>query len=128
MSVGLLIITHNGIGKDILTTATDIFGGLPMQVKVISISPNGSYDANLETAIKQIQDLDSGEGVLILTDIFGATPSNIAIKAARGKNACVITGINLPMVVRVLNYSQLPLKKIISKATSAGHDSIIECS
>jgi PTS system ascorbate-specific IIA component len=127
MSVGLLIITHNNIGKDILTTASDIFGGVPMPVRVISISPGGSYEANLQTAEQQVVELDSGDGVLILTDIYGATPSNIASKAAKGRNACIIAGINLPMVVRVLNYSQLPLNKIVTKATSAAHDSIIEC-
>jgi PTS system ascorbate-specific IIA component len=127
MSVGLLVITHNGIGKDILATAGDIFGSIPMQVRVISITPQGSYEASLTKAEKEVQELDSGDGVLILTDIFGATPSNIALKAAKGRNACVIAGINLPMVVRVLNYSQLPLSKIVAKATSAGHDSIIEC-
>ena len=126
MSVGLLIITHNNIGKDILATASDIFGGVPMPVKVMSISPNGSYETSLTTAAKRLLELDSGDGVLVLTDIFGATPSNIAMKIAKGKNASVVTGINLPMVVRVLNYSQLSLKKIVAKATSAGHDSIIE--
>ncbi len=127
MSVGLLIITHNGIGKDILNTASDIFGGLPIQVKVIGVLPHGDYDKDLLTANKYLDELDTGDGVLILTDIFGATPSNIALKSARERNACVIAGINLPMVVRILNYSQLSLKKIVLKATSAGHDSIIKC-
>lgn len=127
MNVGLLIITHNRIGSDILATARDIYGNLPMQTEVISISPNADYERIQKTAEQNLLKLDSGDGVLILTDIFGATPSNIATKIAKGKNACVITGINLPMVIRVLNYSQLPLKKIVAKATSAGHDSIIEC-
>ena len=128
MSVGLLIITHNGIGKNILATASDIFGGLPMPVKVIGVLPQGDYDKDLLIANEYLEELDAGDGVLILTDIFGATPSNIAIKAAKERQACVIAGINLPMVVRVLNYSQLSLKKIVEKATSAGHDSIVQCS
>ncbi len=127
MSVGLLIITHNGIGKDILATASDIFGGLSMPVKVISVLPQGNYAENLSTAEEYMDELDAGDGVLVLSDIFGATPSNIATKAAEGRKACVIAGINLPMVVRVLNYSQLPLKEIASKAASAGHESIIQC-
>lgn len=126
MNVGLFIITHNSIGKDILATASDIFGSLPMPVKVMSISPDGSYEQNLAAAERQVLDLDSGDGVLVLTDIYGATPSNIAMKIAKGKNISVVTGINLPMVVRVFNYSQLSLPKIVAKATSAGHDSIIE--
>ena len=127
MSVGLLIITHNGIGKNILATASDIFGGLSMPAKVISVLPQGNYAENLSTAEEYIDELDSGDGVLVLSDIFGATPSNIATKAEEGKKACVIAGINLPMVVRILNYSQLPLSEIATKAASAGHESIIQC-
>ena len=127
MSIGLLVITHNRIGADILTTAQDILGrALPINTRVIEIKPDSVFEQKLSRAQKDIEELDSGEGVLILTDLFGATPANIAKKAASGHNAAVVCGINLPMVVRVLNYFNLPLKKIVYKATSAGHDSIIE--
>ena len=127
MSVGLLIITHNKIGANILATAEDILGhSLPMKVEVIEVKPDSPYDAKLAAAKKSIQELDSGDGVLVLTDIFGATPCNIATKAANGSNTQVIAGINLPMIVRVLNYHDLPLKKLAAKANSAGHDGIIE--
>lgn len=127
MTIGILIITHNEVGTDILSTARDIFGGLPANATVISIKPNSDYDKKLVEARHHIAELDTGDGVLILTDIFGATPCNIALKAARHTNTKVVAGINLPMLVRVLNYAHLPLKKIVSKAVSAGHDSIFEC-
>lgn len=127
MSIGILIITHNEVGNDILSTARDIFGGLPVNVMVVSIAPGSDYDKKLVETRHCIAELDTGDGVLILTDIFGATPSNIALKAARQTNTKVVAGVNLPMLVRVLNYSQLPLTKIVDKAVSAGHDSIFEC-
>ena len=127
MSIGLLIITHNKIGADILATAEDILGqALPLIAKIIEVKPNSNYEKKLATTEKYIQELDNGDGVLILTDIYGATPSNIATKAARNHNTRVVAGINLPMIVRVLNYHDLSLNKIAAKAASAGHDGIIE--
>lgn len=122
-----MIITHNEVGNDILSTARDIFGALPTNTTVISIKPNSDYDKKLVEVRHSIAELDTGDGVLVLTDIFGATPCNIALKAAKNTNTKVVTGINLPMLVRVLNYAHLPLKKIVDKAVSAGHDSIFEC-
>lgn len=127
MSVGLLIITHNRIGADILATAGDILNGVPLDNRVIGIRPDIDYQQVLEEARRYIGELDSGDGVLVLTDIFGATPSNIATEAARSGHSRVVAGVNLPMLVRVLNYHTLPLDKIVAKATSAGHDSVIEC-
>jgi PTS system ascorbate-specific IIA component len=126
MSVGILLITHNNIGTDILSTARDIFGGLPAKAKTVAIKPSSDYEEKLALTESYIVQLDSGDGVLILTDIFGATPCNIALKAASRANAKVVSGVNLPMLVRVLNYADLPLKKISAKAISAGHDSIFE--
>jgi PTS system ascorbate-specific IIA component len=127
MSIGILIIAHNEVGTDILSTARDIFGGLPVNAAVVSIKPSSDYDKKLVEARHCIAELDAGDGVLILTDIFGATPSNIALKAAKHTNSKVVAGVNLPMLVRVLNYSHLPLTKIVDKAVSAGHDSIFQC-
>lgn len=126
MAVGILLITHNNIGADILSTARDIFGGIPAKAKALALKPDSDYDEKLALAESYIAQLDSGDGVLILTDIFGATPCNIALKAASHANATVVSGLNLPMLVRVLNYADLPLKKIAAKAVSAGHDSIFE--
>ncbi len=127
MSIGLLIITHNGIGNDILKTATDIFGALPTAVKVISIKTDSDYDSKLAQAEKSLQSLDSGDGVLVLSDIFGATPCNIALKAAHQHPMVkVVTGINLPMVIKALNYANLPLDKLANKALTAGQESIFE--
>jgi PTS system mannose-specific IIA component len=127
MSIGLLIVTHNTIGADLLTTAEDILGKLPIAVAVVNIKSNSNYEEKVAEVENNIATLDQGEGVLVLTDIFGATPSNIAVKAAKTSNTKVIAGINLPMLLRILNYSSLPLEKIIDKAINAGHDSIFEC-
>jgi PTS system mannose-specific IIA component len=127
MSIGLLIVTHNTIGADLLDTAKDILGKLPIKVAVVNIKRSSNYEKKVSEVEKNIVKLNQGEGVLVLTDIFGATPSNIAVKAAKATNTKVIAGINLPMLLRIFNYSSLPLEKIIDKAINAGHDSIFEC-
>jgi PTS system mannose-specific IIA component len=127
MSIGLVIVTHNSIGADLLATARDIIGKPPLEVAVVEIKPNSNYERKAEEVEQNIVRLDSGDGVLVLTDLFGATPSNIALKAAVEHNAKVVAGINLPMLLRVFNYPGLPLDKLIAKAVAAGHDSVFEC-
>ena len=127
MSIGLLIVTHNKIGADLLATAQDIIGKPPIEALTIDVKPDSDYERKAEEVEKSIIRLDRGEGVLVLTDLFGSTPSNIAVKAAAGHNAKVVAGINLAMLIRVFNYSKLPLDKLITKAVTAGHDSVFEC-
>ena len=127
MAVGILLVTHNNIGANLLSTAKDIFQGLPIEATAVSLKPNSDYDEKLALVLNCLEELDSGEGVLILTDIFGATPCNIALKAAKSAKAVVVSGVNLPMLIRTLNYADLPLTKIAAKAISAGHDGIFKC-
>ena len=98
MSVGLLIITHGHIGEHLL-----------------------------EQARRTCEKLDQGDGVLVLTDMFGSTPSNIANRLLGESTIQVVAGINLPMLVRVLNYPSLNLHKMVNKALSGGHDGILLC-
>lgn len=127
MSIGLLIVTHNDIGADLLATARDIIGKPPLDVSVIDVRPDSDYERKAEEIDRSIRRLDRGDGVLVLTDLFGATPANMALKAAVKHNAKVVAGINLPMLIRVFNYPGLPLDKLIAKAVAAGHDSVFEC-
>jgi PTS system ascorbate-specific IIA component len=71
--------------------------------------------------------LDSGEGVLVLADLFGSSPANIANALTGSGRVHVLTGVNLPMLVRVLNYPRLPLSEIAQKALSGGRDGVLLC-
>ncbi|RLJ21012.1 PTS fructose transporter subunit IIA [bacterium endosymbiont of Escarpia laminata] len=98
MSIGLLIITHNQVGHTLLQTAINMMGICPLSTEV-----------------------------LVLTDMFGSTPSNIAYDLLDEGRINVVAGINLPMLVRVLNYAPLDLKELTSKAISGGKDGIVCC-
>ncbi len=125
MSIGLLIITHNRIGEALLDTAVTMIGGYPLQIKTIAVALNSNPEQITEQARELARELDQGEGVLVLTDMFGSTPSNIATSLLDQPHIMLVTGINLPMLVRVLNYSHLGLAELAQKATSGGHDGII---
>jgi len=125
MSVGLLVITHNNIGRELLETARIMLNTCPLETSDLAITTDCDPTKSLEIAQQRIHELDTGDGVLVLTDMFGSTPSNIAHKLAENSNVIIITGINLPMLVRTLNYPRLKLKALAEKARSGGHDGII---
>jgi len=111
--VSILIVTHNRIGEEILKSAEMIVGKCITSIKTVSIpgnlNPNelGRY-ADLIKA--NITALEKGEGVLILTDILGATPSNLVHYFASSHNIKILTGLNLPMLIRIINYAEQPLE------------------
>ena len=126
MSVGLLIITHGDIGRSLLDTAVVVMGTCPLQTETLGIPMASDPDQQLERAQQYLQQLEQGDGVLILTDLYGSTPSNIACKLRNNKVA-VITGLNLPMLIRVFNYPTLNLHELAEKAMGGGREGVIPC-
>ncbi len=125
MSVGLLVITHDQIGRALFDTATAMIGSSPLPARTLAVSLNSVPEQITEEARELVEELNHGSGVLILTDMFGSTPSNIAASLLNHPQLMVVTGINLPMLVRVLNYPHLELAELAQKATSGGHDGIV---
>ncbi len=126
MAVSLLTITHGRVGHELIATAETMLSKLPLRCKSLSVSNTCNPDDILSKAKKLCTELDDGDGILILTDIFGSTPSNICHKLNSIENTHVIAGMNLPMLIRVLNYPNLGLDELVEKAISGGHDGIID--
>ncbi len=124
MSVGLLIISHDGIGPAILGTATLMLDNCPLQTKLLTTSRDCDPDQLTEDAIEQVEALNTGEGVLVLTDLYGSTPYNIAQKLTSQRHVHVVSGLNLSMLIRVFNYPKLTLEELSEKAVSGGKDGI----
>ena len=126
MAVNLLLVTHGRIGAEILDSARATFGGeLPMLCNSVPIS----HDCEPDTVIAEIQRLvdalaDNTE-LLILTDLYGATPCNITHHYAHHAKINIIAGVNLPMLIRVLNYSNSSSDELINKAISGGREGIL---
>ena len=127
MPVGLLIITHSHIGEQLLETAKTVLDVCPLQTAHLVVPELCDPENLLQQARRSYHELDRGDGVLVLTDMYGSTPSNIANRLLEESNVQVVAGINLPMLVRVLNYPSLNLHELVNKALSGGHDGILLC-
>ena len=128
MTVGLLLVTHGKLGRHLLDTMTEMMSGtLPLQHDTLEVRRVQSPEAMLAQGSKTIERLESGAGVLILTDAFGSTPSNIANKLVSGINARVVAGVNLPMLVRIFNYPKLDLDELAKIAVEGGQRGIVMC-
>lgn len=126
MSVGLLLITHNRLGDELLDTARAMFQRLPLNVATLAVGRNDKPERLQAKAEALMDELDEGDGVLLLTDMYGSTPSNIANRLTHtGPGRQVVYGVNLPMVVRVLNYAALDLDALVGKALSGGREGVM---
>ena len=119
MKVGILIITHSDIGKQLLLTAISVFGKNPFQVELLSVDNYDQPNDVKELAEKYVKFLDNGAGVLVLTDIIGTTPSNIASSINHDKIK-VVAGLNLSMILNVFNYPENSLDQLSIKALEGG--------
>jgi len=125
MTIGIMIITHNRVGEVLLDTAHSILGKLPMPVACVNVPHGENTDLVYEQARKRYSEL-ACDGVLILTDIYGSTPSNISKRLMASFPATLlVSGVNLPMLIRALNYPDLELHALAHKALSGGQDGII---
>lgn len=125
MSVSLLIIAHAPLGKAVLDAAIGTWGRNPLRTAVLDVVRDSEPDLNIIQAQRLVEELDAGDGVLVLTDIYGSTPSNIACALLKLDNIRIVTGLNLPMLIKVMNYADLDLAAITEKACSGGHDGIL---
>ena len=125
MSAGLLLITHGNLGMEILETVTMIMRKCPLRSRTISVSSDCNPDAEFDAAMKACEELDEGDGVLVMTDLYGSTPSNIAARLLECRNVQVISGVNVPMLLRLLNYSNTSLEKLADIAAEGAHNGVI---
>lgn len=126
MSVGLLIITHGEIGEALLDTAVAVLGFCPLKVKVLSVPMGCEPDSFKSHARKELLSLQQHDGVLVLTDLYGSTPYHIA-KSLLDSNVNVVSGVNLPMLIRTLNYANVSLDTLTQKALTGGKDGVLVC-
>ncbi|MCP3687960.1 MAG: PTS fructose transporter subunit IIA [Gammaproteobacteria bacterium] len=128
MNTALLMVTHNNIGQTLIDTATSMLACNPVLATNISIpvclEPQGlGYQA--DRVREGIAKLNTGDGVLVLTDVYGATANNLArYFASEEDNVEVVSGVNLPMLIRVINYHQQPLKQLAVIAIEGGRQGI----
>jgi mannose PTS system EIIA component len=127
VSVGLLLITHRPLGADLLRVATAIFGTCPARAEALEVENDSPCEVACAEAERLAAVLDMGDGVLVLTDIYGATPARVATTLLSRPGRRLLAGVNLPMVVRALNYAELDLDTVAERALAGGRDGVRAC-
>lgn len=127
MAVGILLVSHNQIGTELINTARQMLSSTPLPTKVISIGIHDNPETIGKHMNRELAGLDQGNGILILTDMFGSTPSNIACTVSDRNDIRIVSGLNLPMLIRVLNYPNLSLDNLEQKALTGGREGIARC-
>ncbi|MBU0622156.1 MAG: PTS sugar transporter subunit IIA [Gammaproteobacteria bacterium] len=124
--VGILLITHNGLGDSLVDCVRHVIGSVPPHLKTLSVLANDDPAQKENEARALIAQLDSGNGVLLLSDVYGATPCNIARRLCIPDRVEGVAGVNLPMLLRVACYCNLPLEELVQRAVEGGRDCIVK--
>lgn len=123
--IGVLIIAHDSLGESLVRAVTHVLGTRPAQFEVLSVAATDDPVMLLPRAKEQAAHLDTGEGVLVFSDIFGATPSNLAVKLVQPGHVEVVAGVNLPMLVRAFTYRTRDMDTMVTKAISGGCEGVL---
>ena len=122
--VGVVVVTHTDYGTRLIAAAGMILGAQHACVAV-SVDTNVAMDATMDALRQAVADVDCGSGVLLLTDMFGGTPTNLSLSLLGTGKLEVITGVNLPMLLKVLGMRSLPLSRLADEAKAAGIQGIV---
>ncbi len=123
--IGILIITHGTLGDSLVECASHVLGKSPPQLAALAVSSKDDPGELIPRALALVAKVNSGEGVLVLSDMYGATPCNIVTKILEPEMVEGVAGVNLPMLVRVMNYRHESLPVLVEKALSGGREGVV---
>jgi len=125
VSVGVLLLTHEAMGDALVSAAHHVIGQFPLPLEVLEVGACADPERALGDASRRARHLDQGDGVLVLSDLYGSTPCNIAQRlSGLGFRTHCVSGLNLPMLLRVLNYPNQDLDQLAQTAASGGRGGI----
>jgi PTS system ascorbate-specific IIA component len=125
MNTALFFITHDGIASSLLHIGESIIGRPMSNLAYHEVAMDSSVLQAMKSIENKLQALDLSDDLIFITDIIGATPSNIAQQLAAKYDAKLISGVNLPMVIRLLNYRDAGIQELVSKAIDGARDSVV---
>ena len=123
--IGLFLVTHSSLGESLLQCAFHVLNKRPPLLLQLGIAAQDDPLDVLPLARDMLKAVDGGAGVLILTDIFGATPANIAAKLLEPGRVEGVSGVNLPMLLRAINNREKDMKTLVTKAVAGGRDGVV---
>ena len=121
MSIALFFITHEGIASNLLVTGENILQKTNNNLSFHEIPMDAPVDKMIDEIKNKLSQLKSNDGFLFITDAYGSTPGNIAHQLATEYKAPLISGVNLPMLIRLLNYRNENIETLVDKALEGAH-------
>ena len=123
--IGILIISHGDLGNSLINCANHVMGKRPEHLVHLGVTIQDDPDVITLNALELLKQLDCGDGVLVLSDICGATPCNIATELVNPGRVECLSGVNLSMLIRALTYRDKPLESLVEKALSGGKEGVM---
>ena len=123
--IGILIIAHDSLGESLMECAKHVIGNEPRQVAFLAVTNQDDPNDLLPVAQALVNKLNEGEGVLVLSDMYGATPCNIVSKLLLPGVVEGVAGVNMPMIVRTMTYRHESLMALVEKAVSGGREGVV---
>jgi mannose PTS system EIIA component len=126
VSVGVLLVTHEGLATSLIAAARRVMPIVPLKLATFEVGWVCDPESVRRTANQALREIDQGNGVLMLIDLYGATPANSVQHLEIGREIRRVSGLNLPMLLRVLNYPELNLDELAKVAREGGRAGIID--
>ena len=123
--IGILIIAHGTLGESLIHCASHVLNKRPPRLRQLGVTAQDDPLLLLPQARALVKELDNGSGVLILSDMYGGSPSNIAAKLLVPGRVEGVAGVNLPMLIRALTYRERPRAMLVTKAVSGGCEGVL---
>ena len=123
--IGILIVSHGAFGESLIHSASHVLGRRPVYLRQLGVTVHDDPDDLKPVAEDLIRFLDQGQGVLVLSDIYGATPSNIASRLLVPGRVEGIAGVNLPMLIRALTYREEPLESLLARTLAGACEGVV---
>lgn len=123
---GILLVTHSGVGEALLQCVTHIYGSSPEGVEVCAVhGVDDGAKVQIKLALERVRMLSGQDSAVIFTDVYGASPSNMAAQLVEPGHVVVVSGVNVPMLLRALSYRREPLDVLCQKALEGGVRGIV---
>ena len=124
--IGILLVTHGSFGESLIQNVCHVLNKRPPLIAQLGVAAQDDPLDVLPLARLLLREVDGGEGVLVMTDVFGATPANLALKLLEPGRVDGVSGLSLPMLLRALTYRERGMETMLQKAISGAHDGVVK--